>query len=76
MDDKGDMLYRGALPRTARASVGGLCYHVISRGNALGTMLHQADDCKTLSQVLRETTARVSGNSEGVRSYNLTQALL
>ena len=24
----------GAMPRTARASIGGICYHVLNRGNA------------------------------------------
>lgn len=47
-------------PRTARAALGGRCDHVINRGNALGAMLHQADECKAFSQVLREATARVS----------------
>lgn len=28
------------MPRTARASVGGLCYHVINRGNARATVFH------------------------------------
>jgi hypothetical protein len=30
--------------RTARASVGGLCYHVVNRGNARGEVFHKDDD--------------------------------
>jgi putative transposase len=36
------------MPRIARASVGGVCYHVINRGNARGTVFHSDDDFQTL----------------------------
>lgn len=32
------------MPRTARASVGDICYHVINRGNARSEVFHKADD--------------------------------
>lgn len=32
------------MPRTARASVGGICYHVLNRGNARGVVFHQDGD--------------------------------
>jgi len=32
------------MPRTARASVGDLCYHVINRGNARATVFHKDGD--------------------------------
>ena len=32
------------MPRTARAIVGGICYHVINRGNARATVYHEARD--------------------------------
>ena len=28
------------MPRTARASVGGVCYHVLNRGNARAEVFH------------------------------------
>jgi putative transposase len=32
------------MPRTARAAVGGMCYHVLNRGNARTEVFHKADD--------------------------------
>jgi putative transposase len=32
------------MPRTARASVGGVCYHVLNRGNARAEVFHKDDD--------------------------------
>jgi putative transposase len=32
------------MPRTARASVGGVCYHVLDRGNGRARVFHDADD--------------------------------
>ncbi|MBT8102975.1 MAG: transposase [Gammaproteobacteria bacterium] len=32
------------MPRTARAMVGGICYHVINRGNARATVYHEPRD--------------------------------
>jgi putative transposase len=32
------------MPRTARASVGNMCYHVLNRGNGRATVFHQAGD--------------------------------
>ena len=32
------------MPRTARASVGGLCYHVLNRGNARAVVFHKDGD--------------------------------
>lgn len=32
------------MPRTARASVGGICYHVLNRGNARGDVFHKDGD--------------------------------
>lgn len=33
-----------AMPRTARATVRGLCYHVINRGNARLEVFHEPED--------------------------------
>jgi putative transposase len=48
------------MPRTARASVGGLCYQVIHRGNARAAVFHQADDYHAFNQLLQEAMVRVS----------------
>lgn len=32
------------MPRTARADIGGLCYHVLNRGNNRATVFHSDDD--------------------------------
>jgi hypothetical protein len=32
------------MPRTARALVGGLCYHPLNRGNGRAQVFHDADD--------------------------------
>jgi putative transposase len=32
------------VPRTARASVGGYCYHALNRGNGRAQVFHDADD--------------------------------
>ncbi|MBI1917920.1 MAG: transposase [Planctomycetes bacterium] len=50
------------MPRTARASVGGLCYHVLNRGNARRTVFHKDGDyaafVKALADVCREVPLR------------------
>jgi RHS repeat-associated protein len=33
------------MPRTARASVGGNCYHLLNRGNARRQVFHKPEDC-------------------------------
>ena len=47
------------MPRTARASVGGLCYHVINRGNGRAEVFHKARDYQAFVDLLRESRARV-----------------
>lgn len=47
------------MPRTARASVGGLCYHVINRGNARADVFHKSHDYAAFQNLLREASARV-----------------
>ncbi len=32
------------MPRTARACIGGICYHVLNRGNARQDVFHEDDD--------------------------------
>ncbi len=47
------------MPRTARASVGGLCYHVINRGNARAEVFRKPEDYAAFRDLLQEATARV-----------------
>ena len=46
------------MPRTARASVGGLCYHVINRGNARAEVFHTPADYQAFRTLLKEAVAR------------------
>lgn len=39
-----DRVILAGMPRTARASVGGICYHVLNRGNARGDVFHKDGD--------------------------------
>jgi hypothetical protein len=41
-----------AMPRTARASVGGVCYHVINRGNGRTAVFRSAADCAAFTDLL------------------------
>jgi len=47
------------MPRTARASAGGICYHGISRGNARADAFRQMGDYQALVELLRESAERV-----------------
>ncbi len=51
--------YGGTMPRTARASVGGICYHVINRGNGGARVFRQAGDYHAFVELLRESAERV-----------------
>jgi putative transposase len=46
------------MPRTARASVGGLCYHVINRGNARAEVFRNPADYAAFLALLRTATER------------------
>jgi len=51
------------MPRTARASQAGFCYHVLNRGNARRTVFHKHGDfaafCKLLTQATERTPMRL-----------------
>ena len=47
------------MARTARASVGGLCYHVINRGNGRATVFHNDADYRAFADLLVEARARL-----------------
>lgn len=44
------------MPRTARASAGGLCYHVLNRGNAGAEVFREARDYVEFIELLHEET--------------------
>ena len=47
------------MSRTARASVGGICYHVLNRGNGRSEVFHKDDDYAAFLKLLREASERV-----------------
>ena len=47
------------MPRTARASVGNMCYHVINRGNAKGEVFHKDEDYQAFLKLLVDASDRL-----------------
>ena len=47
------------MPRTARASVGGICYHVLNRGNAREEVFHAPGDYHAFIDLLAPACRRV-----------------
>ena len=47
------------MPRTARASVGDYCYHVINRGNGRAEVFHADGDYQAFSGLLRQACERM-----------------
>jgi len=47
------------MPRTARASQGGYCYHVLNRGNARRTVFHKDGDFAAFLKLLAQAGERV-----------------
>ena len=47
------------MPRTARASVGGMCYHVFNRGNGRAEVFHKDDDYGAFLKLLGQASERV-----------------
>ena len=47
------------VPRTARASCGGVCYHAMNRGNAKATLFHDDHDYQHFEKLLRGACARI-----------------
>ena len=46
------------MPRTARASVGGVCYHVMNRGNDRSQVFHDAADYEAFAALLVPSSQR------------------
>ena len=47
-----------AMPRTARADLGGYCYHALNRGNNRARVFHDDDDYHDFVRLLRQACAR------------------
>lgn len=47
------------MSRTARASVGGICYHVINRGNARATVYHDPADYRAFLHLMIHASERI-----------------
>lgn len=47
------------MPRTARAAVGGLCYHVLNRGNGRAEVFHKPEDYDAFLDLLPRACARL-----------------
>ncbi len=47
------MRYDRYMPRTARAAVANMAYHVINRGNAKATVFHDDDDFAAFVRSMR-----------------------
>jgi putative transposase len=47
------------MPRTARASAGGICYYVINRGNARGTVFHKDADYQAFVDLIGDACERL-----------------
>ena len=48
-----------SMPRTARASVGGICYHVLNRGNARADVFHKDGDFTALLKLIADANERL-----------------
>src|SRR6056297_3402699 len=46
------------MPRTARASAGNVCYHVLNRGNGRQTVFHKDEDYAAFLKLLAEANER------------------
>ncbi len=47
------------MPRSARASVGGLCYHVLNRGNRRETVFHKPEDYDAFVKAMADACVRL-----------------
>ena len=47
------------MPGTARASVGGMCYHILNRGNGRSEVFHKNDDYAAFLKLLCQANERV-----------------
>ena len=59
------------MPRTARASAGNYCYHVINRGNGRATVFHEPGDYAAFLKLMAESSERVKNVSMRIVGYCL-----
>ena len=55
------------MPRTARASLGNWCYHVLNRGNARAEVFHKPDDYAAFMGLFAPACERISMRLVGWR---------
>ncbi len=48
------------MPRTARAAVGGICYHVLNRGNGRARVFHNDADYRAFLDLIAQAAERIS----------------
>jgi putative transposase len=58
------------MPRTARASAAGYCYHALNRGNARATVFHKEQDYEAFLAMVAEAGVRIPMRVVGVRPVN------
>ena len=59
------------MPRTARASAGNYCYHVLNRGNARQEVFHKPEDYAAFLRLMAEANERPQGPSMRILAYCL-----
>jgi putative transposase len=59
------------MPRTARASAGNYCYHVLNRGNARQEVFHKVDDYAAFLRLIAEANDRYDGAPMRLLAYCL-----
>jgi putative transposase len=47
------------MARTSRASAGGVCYHVLNRGNGRAEVFHKKDDFATFLDLMEQAQERL-----------------
>jgi putative transposase len=57
------------MPRTARASAGNYCYHVLNRGNARQEVFHKSEDYAAFLQLMAEANRRDDGPAIRILAY-------
>jgi hypothetical protein len=54
------------MPRTARASAGGYCFHILNRGNARSEVFHRSPDYDAFLDILTEASVRLAQATVGL----------
>ena len=63
------------MPRTARASQGGYCYHVLNRGNARRTLFHKDGDFRAFVKLLKQEKGGERGGERGEKGDTLRKPI-